>query len=157
MGSLAWLWDAGVVAQRMADGWHLVRVEDDRQLGVLSSAADVVACCLTPVAGGVERALAVGLTVSPAVTTVGFGTLRVRWRQEVTVPAVAIGHGLWAAEAVGQFDIATLRTAASAVTVRLDASHRHPGRPRVRLRGAWSMTEIRRGALRVSTPRAGPT
>ncbi len=129
-GSLTWLWDAGVVAQRRSDGWHLVGVEDDRLLGVLSSTADLVACCLTRVAGGVERAVAVGLMATPVVVTVSFGTLRVRWRHEVTVPAEAIGNGLWAAEAVGQFDIATLRTAASAVTVRLDARHRRPGRPR---------------------------
>lgn len=93
-GSLTWLWDAGVVAQRMSDGWYLVRVEDDRRLGVLSSTADLVACCLTPVAAGVERVLAVGLVATPVVMTVSFGTLRVRWRHEVTVPAEAIGNGL---------------------------------------------------------------
>ncbi len=135
-GSLTWLWDAGVVVERMSDGWHLVRVEDDRLLGVLSSIADLVACCLTPVAGGVERALAVGLAVSPVVVTVSFGTLRVRWRREVTVPALAIGNGLWAAEALGQFDVATLRSTAGAVAVRLDARHRRPGHPRQgRVRG----------------------
>jgi len=118
-----------VVAHRLSNGRHLLRVDDDRLLGVLSLTADLVAWCLTPVAG-VERALAVGLAASPVVRSVSFGTLRVHWRQEVTVPAEAIGDDLWAAEAVGQFGIATVRTAAGSVTARLDARHRHPGRPR---------------------------
>ncbi len=89
-GSPTCLWDTGVVAHRLSNGRHLLRVDDDRLLGVLSLTADLVAWCLTPVAG-VERALAVGLAASPVVRSVSFGTLRVHWRQEVTVPAEAIG------------------------------------------------------------------
>jgi len=122
------LWEAGVVIRPSAEGWRIVRVVDNVQLAVISATGEPTVCALILEAAGVERALVIGRTMGQVVTSVCFSTLRVRWRHEATAPAVGITDGLWAAEAVGQFDIVTLISAATSLTVRLDARRRRPNR-----------------------------
>ena len=107
--------------------WRLSRPTDG--LGLLTVAGagpELLRCGYIVDQCGVETAVALGHRQDGYLPEeVRFTTRRIRWRQELTVDPVLVVGDLWAAEAIGTFDVVCVEGGDSTQTTGLDGQFRY--------------------------------